>query len=240
MLMAAANPSRATTDFAALRRTMVECQIRTFDVTDQVLLARFLEVPRELFVPPQLAALAYSDATLKVGLSDGEERQRSLLPPLVLARLMQAAEIGPSDKILDVAAGTGYSTALLAGLGHEVIALETDPALAATITANLAKLGSLPARTVTGPLAAGAPAEGPFDLIFVNGAVESHLEQLFAQLKDGGRMIAIKVDSSAGGTAKPSHAMRFDKTNGAVGWRQLFDVGAPVLKSFATGVHFVF
>ena len=103
------------------RRTMVDCQIRTFDVTDQPLLARMLDVPREDFLPPELAPLAYSDTGLQ--LKSGGER-RTLLPLLVLARLIQGAGVRSADKVLDVGAATGYSSALLAGLAGRVVALE--------------------------------------------------------------------------------------------------------------------
>lgn len=238
--MAAASPSVATPDFAGLRRTMVDCQIRTFDVTNQVLLAKFLEIPRETFVPDEVAGLAYSDATLKLKLAGTEESQRSLLPPLILARLLQAAEPTAADKILDVAPGTGYSTAIFCALGAEVCALESAPSLAEAIPANLAKLQLKPAVCTTGSLSAGAPAQAPFDLIFVNGAVETNLDALFAQLKDGGRLLAIQVDPQAPGSVKPSHAVRFEKTNGSIGLRTLFDASAQVLAAFRSGVKFVF
>ena len=239
--MPAANPSPATPDFAVLRQTMVDCQIRTFDVTNQGVLARFLEIPREIFLPAELSAIAYSDATLKISMSGAEETQRCLLPPLILARLLQAADVAASDKILDVAPGTGYSTALLAALGGgDVVAVESDPALAATITNNLRKLNLASARAIVGPLATGAPSEAPFDLIFVNGAVETNLDSLLSQLKEGGRLIAIKVDPTGKGSVKPSHAVRYDKANGCIGWRQLFDASAPVLRAFRSGIQFVF
>ncbi|MGO9004236.1 MAG: protein-L-isoaspartate O-methyltransferase family protein [Beijerinckiaceae bacterium] len=240
MLMTAPNPSLATPDFAALRRTMVDCQIRTFDVTDQALLARFLEIPREIFLPPELAAVAYSDVAQKIKICAPDETRRTLLPPLILARLIQAAEVVATDKILDIAPGSGYSTAIFSALGAKVVALESDPALAEMIAANLAKIALPPARAITGSLAAGAPADAPFDLIFVNGAVESGLEPLFAQLKDGGRLIAIKTQSVEQASVPASHAIRFEKVNGIIGSRYLFDARAPVLTEFRRGLQFVF
>ena len=238
--MAAASPSVATPDFAGLRRTMVDCQIRTFDVTNQALLAKFLEIPRETFVPAEASGLAYSDATLKLKLAGTDESQRCLLPPLILARLLQAAEPTAHDKVLDVAPGTGYSTAIFCALGAQVCALESAPSLADAIPANLAGLGLKPAVCTTGPLSAGVSGEAPFDLIFVNGAVETNLDTLFAQLKDRGRLVAIKVDAAAPGTVKPSHAVLFEKTSGGIGMRTLFDASAPVLAAFRSGVKFVF
>jgi protein-L-isoaspartate(D-aspartate) O-methyltransferase len=238
--MAAASFSPAPTDFATLRQTMVDCQIRTFDVTDQILLAQFSQIPREKFLPPELVALAYSDVAVKLKIAAPDETQRTLLPPFIMARLMQAAEIVPTDKVLDIAAGTGYSTAVFAALGCDVVAVESDPALVQTIGANLAALGTTSARALAGPLAAGAPSEAPFDLIFVNGAVQSHLEPLFAQLKDGGRLVAIKAAAAEPGAVRASHATRYQKGKGGVGWRYLFDASSPLLSAFRAGVEFVF
>ncbi|MBI1981303.1 MAG: protein-L-isoaspartate O-methyltransferase, partial [Methylocystis sp.] len=111
---------------ATLRHTMVERQLRPYDVTDVPLLERFLSVPRELFLPDSLAPLAYSDLAVTVKSAGG--RKRSLLPPLVLARMLQAAEIKATDKALDIG-GAGYSAALLSGLAEKVVALECDPDL---------------------------------------------------------------------------------------------------------------
>src|SRR5580700_734200 len=101
---------------AVHRRTMIDCQIRTFDVTDQQLLARMLEVPREHFLPLELAELAYSDIPLQLKPTGPSGERRTLLPPLVLARLIQAAGVGSTCTVLDVGAATGYTSALLAGL----------------------------------------------------------------------------------------------------------------------------
>src|SRR5579863_991569 len=92
-------------DFAQLRRTMVDCQIRTFGVTDRAVIARFLEVPREIFVPAQSKALAYSDLALRIGTPKPGRESRRLLTPMVLARLMQEAEVNSDDKVLDIASG---------------------------------------------------------------------------------------------------------------------------------------
>src|SRR5450631_2385446 len=152
---------------AIYRRTMVDCQVRTFDVTDQALLARMLEVPREYFLPAELAPLAYSDNGLQ--LNSGGER-RTLLPPLILARLIQGVHVTSADRVLDVGAATGYSTALLAGLAGRVAALESDRALYDELRSNLDSYGLSQVQTVLGPLAEGAPDEAPFDVIFVHGA----------------------------------------------------------------------
>ena len=223
----------------AQRQTMVDCQIRTFDVTDQRVIARFLAVPRELFVPNEVRDLAYSDIgfTLKPG-TPGEEG-RYLLPPLVLARMMQGGRIKPTDRVLDVASGAGYSSALLAGVAREVLSLEANAGLRRDVQARLTAFGLDRVRTLDGVLADGAADDGPFDVIFVNGAVETHLDGLFRQLAEGGRLLAIlrAPDDPTGRAAK---AMCFEKRGGEIGHRYLFDASAPVLRAFFKAPHFVF
>jgi protein-L-isoaspartate(D-aspartate) O-methyltransferase len=232
-MSAAANPEP---DLALLRRTMVDCQIRTFGVTDRAVIARFLEVPRELYVPVEAKALAYSDLSLKIEAPGGELRR--LLAPMVLARLLQDAEVSEEDKVLDVAPGTGYSTALLAGLAKDVTALEADPQLQNLVAANLAAEG-LNVPVLAGPLPDGAAERAPFDLIFVNGAVEGRLETLFGQLREGGRLITLlRVASDPDRHA--CHAIRFEKVAGQVSSRVLFDATAPLLSAFREAPQFVF
>ncbi len=216
---------------------MVDCQIRTFDVTDQAVLTRFLAVPREIFLPANCRDLAYSDSVIEIG-SDKAGLSRELLPPLVLARLIQAAVIRSEDKILDVAPGSGYSTALLAGLASDVTAVESEAGFSSLIDANLRTCG-VHAHVVTGPLAQGAADHAPYDVIFINGGVEAELDILFGQLREGGRLLAIQ--RFAGDANAPAgKAVRFDKGAHDVSSRFLFDGSAPVLKDFRQAADFVF
>ncbi|WP_036260623.1 protein-L-isoaspartate O-methyltransferase family protein [Methylocapsa aurea] len=229
----------SSADFSShSRRTMVDCQIRTFDVTDQALLARLLEVPREQFLPADLAPLAYSDAALRVKGEPGE-KPRTLLPPLVLARLIQGAGVRSGDKVLDIASGTGYSAALFAGLAGAVVALESDRVLFEMTRANLDRFGLERVRAIMAPLAEGAPKEAPFDIIFINGAVEANFKSLFAQLKEGGRLLAVLrlPEDPAGGAGK---AICYEKVAGETGYRVLFSASAPVLDAFRAAGEFTF
>ncbi|MGH6849939.1 MAG: protein-L-isoaspartate O-methyltransferase family protein [Methylocella sp.] len=224
---------------AVHRRTMVDCQIRTFDVTDQRLLARMLEVPREHFLPSELAPFAYSDRGLQLKPAAPGGEWRTLLPPLVLARLIQGAGMASSGIVLDVGAATGYTSALLAGLAGRVVALESERSLYEALRSNLDAFGLAKVQTILAPLAEGAPEEAPFDLIFINGAVEGNLEALFAQLTDGGRLLAIKrfPGDPAGRAGK---AVRYEKIDGGKGCRVLFDASAPVLEAFRQDEQFTF
>jgi protein-L-isoaspartate(D-aspartate) O-methyltransferase len=220
---------------AFARRTMVDCQIKTFDVTDSALLARMLDVPRERFLPAELEPLAYSDSSLRLKASAPDETPRALLPPLILARLIQGARLTGSDTALIVAADGGYSTALVAGLVADVVALEADPNLFEQARASLDAFGLKNVRMVLGPLAVGAPSEGPFDVILIDGGVAANLDMLLAQLKDGGRLVAVqRLPDDTG------KAVRYDKVDGTVGYRILFDAAAPVLDAFKPAAAFTF
>jgi protein-L-isoaspartate(D-aspartate) O-methyltransferase len=221
------------------RQNMVDCQIRTFDVTDPALIARFLEVPRENFLPAELEPLAYSDIALELRPQQALWGRRSLLPPLILARLLQGARLGSTDKVLDVASGTGYTAALIAGLVSEVVALESEPALCDAARLAIDSLGLQNVRSSCGELAQGVPGEAPFDTIFVNGATEANLETLFGQLKSGGRLIAIQriADDPTG---RASKGVRFEKIGSDISTRILFDASAPLLDAFRKAPEFVF
>jgi protein-L-isoaspartate(D-aspartate) O-methyltransferase len=229
----------AEPDFVELRRTMVDCQIRTFGVTDHAVIARFLEVPRERFVAAEQQALAYSDLSLKVADAAPGAESRCLLMPMVLARLLQDAEVRKEDKVLDIAPGTGYSTAILSGLADQVTALEADSKLKAVVKSNLAACGFDNIPVIAGLLPDGVAERAPFDLIFVNGATEGRLDRLFGQLGEGARLITLsRAPSDPDRFA--CHAVRFEKIAGQISSRILFDVAAPVLSAFREVPHFVF
>ena len=213
-------------DTAAARRMMVDGQVRTADVTNPDLIAAMLAVPRERFVPQALAGQAYLDSDIAIG------GGRALLKPMVLAKLIQAADIGADDHILDVGCGTGYATAILARLGGSVVALEEDAALAAAAKANLATAGK--ATVCVGPLHDGWAAAAPYDLIFLNGATEVVPEALGRQLKPEGRLAAVF------GAPHFGKATIFRLIEGQLVGRPIFDAAAPLLPGFAAPLTFVF
>jgi protein-L-isoaspartate(D-aspartate) O-methyltransferase len=219
---------------ATLRRTMVERQLRPYDVTDVPLLEGFFSVPRELFLPAGQEPLAYSD--LAVTLQGGGGHKRTLLPPLVLARMLQGGSPRPGEKVLDIG-GAGYSAAILSDLVSEVVLLESDAELATRARNGLSALGAANVRVETAPLNGGAPSYGPYDLIYVEGAVESGLETLFAQLTPNGRLLAIVTPETGAG----QHVVRYERVGGeAAGRISLLSVNAPVLEGFAKAPSFVF
>ena len=215
-------------DTANARRLMVEGQVRTADVTDVRVLDAMSTLPRERFLPPALAQLAYVDGDIPVA------RGRSLLKPMVLAKLVQAARIGSDDRVLDVGCATGYSSALLARLAGLVIALEEDASLAGLAREALAAVGARNVEVVTGPLITGWPAGGPYDVILLNGSTEITPEALGAQLKANGRLLGIHGSSPA------SKAMIYYRTEGYLLGRPIFDATARLLPGFAAPLQFVF
>ncbi len=221
---------------SVLRRNMVERQLQTFNVNDIPVLERFLNVPREAFLPADLAPLAYSDAGLFLKDSQGR-KGRYQLPPLILARMLQDADIRPADKVLDVAGGAGYSAALLHGLAGEVVALENDPTLVAKAKENLRSIGIENVRVECGSLNDGLPDAGPFDAILIYGGVQEGLEKLFSSLKPNGRLIAIaKTDDDSS-----QQVVRYEVCEGDIGGaRSLFDASAPILPEFARAPAFAF
>jgi protein-L-isoaspartate(D-aspartate) O-methyltransferase len=216
-------------DFAVARRMMVDGQVLTRDVFDPDLLAAMLEVPRERFVPPAQVALAYLDRNLPLT-ADGS---RCLLQPMVLARLLQAADITATDHVLDVGCGTGYSSALLARLAGSVVALEEDKDLAAFARRVLRELAPQ-VEVVEGLLKTGWPATGPYDAIVLNGAAEIIPEPLFAQLKDGGRLVGIEGEGPA------TQARIYCSIRGEISGRSITEAAAPLLPGFARPPEFVF
>lgn len=221
-------------DLALARRAMVDSQLRTFDVNDLRLLAAMDEVPRERFVPPGRESLAYSDADVPLDDGSGGRERRFMLAPMVLGRLIQALELTPGSKVLEVASGLGYGAAVMAQLGADVVALESDEALGAEAGRRLAALGFDQVRLVAGPLEAGWPDGQPYDGILINGAVEVTPRALLDQLADGGRLVCVV------GKGRAARATLFVRSGQAFGSRALFDAAAPVLEGFRSEPGFVF
>jgi protein-L-isoaspartate(D-aspartate) O-methyltransferase len=218
------------TDFAAARRNMVDGQVRTADVTDLRLISAMLEVARERFVPPACVPLAYID--LDVPLGEGAKAARRLLKPMVFAKLIQAADLTATDRVLDVACATGYGAAVLARIAKEVVALEQDEKL---VQAANAALSSLPnVRVVSGALTEGWPLGAPFDVIVLEGASEIVPHALCRQLKDGGRLVCVL------GSGPGSKAMLYRRSGEETGGRPIFDATAALLPGFVKPPVFAF
>lgn len=221
-------------DFAAARTKMVDSQLRTVDVTDYGILSAMGDIPRERFVPARMRPLAYIDEDILIKEAGAGVPARYLMEPGPLARLVQLAEVQAGDIVLDIGCGTGYSTAVLARLANSVLAVECDAQLAAGATQTLVDLDIANAAVVTGPLEKGYASEGPFDVIFIGGAMEVVPEALLSQLKDGGRLAGVV------GYGQAAAATLFTRTGGEVGRRVAFNAHVRPLPGFERPKAFVF
>lgn len=215
-------------DFARARRAMVDGQLRTSGITDMRILDMMNRVPREEFVPAARRQLAYIDE--EVELAGG----RMLLAPAEFARLLQLAEVGSDDVVLDVACGSGYSSAVIAGLASAVVGLEEHEDLVTQANETLAALDIGNAAIVTGALEQGVKREAPFDAIIIEGAVDEVPEILLSQLKGGGRLAAVV------GRGNAAVATLYVKSGKDVFPRRTFNASLPLLQPFAKDEDFAF
>jgi protein-L-isoaspartate(D-aspartate) O-methyltransferase len=219
-------------DFSTARQKMVDGQVRPSDVTDIRIIEAMLAVPREAFVPEKQRAMAYLDLDLDV--SDGASSKRFLIKPVVIAKMLQAAEIKDTDNVLVAGCATGYSAALVARLAGQVTATEGEASLAGKAKDTLAQLGFGNVSVRVAAAANGEPSSAPYDVIILDGATEIVPERLYGQLKEGGRLAGIFA------MTQPQRAMIVTRSHGDFGNRALFDVSAPVLPGLERRPAFVF
>lgn len=215
-------------DLDSARKTMVDTQLRPSGVTDDRLIATMLWVPREKFVPEDMQTVAYSDTEVQlVG-------QRAMPSPAVFAKLLQLADIKATDVVLDVGCGTGYSTAVIAGLASAVVAIENDGSLVETANTVLADLDVGNAAIVEADLSEGMPSEAPFDIIILEGAVDSVSPKLLDQLKDGGTLVAMVHDRGV-----PTAEVHL-RTGNSVSMRKDFNMAFPAFETMQAKPEFTF
>jgi len=216
-------------EFETARIAMVNSQIRPNDVTDHRIQDAMADVPRERFLPKAKIAKAYAD--IEVEVAEG----RYMLTPRDFAKLIQAADIKPTDVVLDIACGRGYSTAILARMAETAVGLEQAGLdLADKATEALAEVGADNAVVVEGDLKAGVPGQGPFDVIVVNGAVTEPSQSWLDQLAVGGRLAVIERDGSVG------RACVYAKARETAGDRAVFDTAPPFIPGFEPVAKFAF
>ena len=217
-------------DFAAARRSMIENQLRTSQIIDRAVLDVMGRLPRECFVPEDLAGIAYVDEDLPLG------GGRYLMEPLALARMIQAAVVREDNTVLLVGAGAGYEAAVVAGIARAVVAVESDKNFVDRAAANLAANDVHGVEIVHKPLAEGFPEKAPYDCILMAGAVAAVPATLTEQLAEGGRLVAVVRDAKE----RFGKGTVFARIRGSVVARVAFDSAVPWLPGFEPQPGFVF
>ena len=214
-------------NFSQARKNMVDSQLRPNGITDSRILLAMGEVAREQFVAPDRAEFAYMDEDVAMShRSSSGGAGRMLMEPMILARLLQLAEVRAGERVLDVGSGTGYSSAILAKMGAKVTAFEADAGLAERARAWFAANSELGVELIQGDLAKGPVGNQTYDLIFVNGQLPELHQAFAALLAENGRMIAVE------GRGPMGRAVVTQKLHGALGRRVVFDASVPLLPGF--------
>ncbi|NBX73368.1 MAG: protein-L-isoaspartate O-methyltransferase [Alphaproteobacteria bacterium] len=215
--------------FETQRFHMVECQLRPNKVLDETLLAAFSSIPREMFVEEAMQGLAYVDEDLPL------TRSRTLMEPVVQARLLQALQLRATDKVLEIASGTGYISAILSRLAGHVVAIDDDVSLCQKAQQNLNHQDVKNVRVYSSSLSDGWPSSAPYQAIIIHGAVEHIPAPLAAQLAEGGRLACVVKSHNTQGVAR-----LYQKMHGQLSWRDLFDAATPPLAAFNQKQNFAF
>lgn len=213
-------------DLQAARAAMIDSQVRPNDVTDRRLIAAMTVIPREAFVPSGRQVLAYADAAVETGPGRWMSAARDF------SKLVNAAAVSETDRVLDIAPGAGYSTTVLAQLCASVVALEQDETAAKTVRDNLAKVGAAGVEAISGVLKNGAPSKAPFDVIHVNGAVEIVPQAWLDQLAEGGRLVVVVSEGAV------RRARVYIRSGGKTAWRTPFESSSPMLPGFERAPEF--
>lgn len=214
-------------DFADLRGRMVRRQIEARGILDPLILAAFREVPREKFVAGEFAAAAYDDHPLPI------EAGQTISQPYIVALMIEAAEIRPGDKVLEVGAGSGYAAAVMSRIADQVIGIERQHDLVEVARERLERLGYRNVRILEGDGTRGCPEDAPFDAILA-AASGSHVPKpLLDQLAPGGRLVMpvggadwvqelVKLTKRSDGTTEQQNlgGVRFVPLIGEEGWRE--------------------
>ncbi len=222
------------TDFATARRKMVDCQVRPSDVTDLRVIDAMLQVPREAFAPEVLRAQAYLDAPLDLSPLIRAGSARAMMKPATLAVLLQAARIDATSKVLVAGCGTGYSAAVAAAISRHVHAVEPDADLAAFAQDAWEQCGCAVEGLHIGPIGEGDGAHAFYDVIVLDGAIETWPETLLRQLADGGRLVGVFADQT------PARLLVVTRSGDDFGNRMIGTASEPRLPGFAKTPQFVF
>ncbi|WP_410216236.1 protein-L-isoaspartate O-methyltransferase family protein [Paracoccus sp. (in: a-proteobacteria)] len=214
------------TDFAARRTMMVDTQVRPSDVTKFPVIEAMLTIPREDFVPASRRSVAYLGENLDIG------HGRVLLEPRTLGKIVDMLDIQPNELVLTLGCGYGYSAAVIARMAEAVVAIEDQPELAAEAEQRLSEAGIFNVAVLQAPLTEGAPKQGPYDVILIEGAVQEVPAAITDQLREGGRIGAVFREGALG-VARIGYFQA-----GRINWRYAFNANAPLLPGFESAPGF--
>jgi len=215
-------------NFDTVRQNMISSQICVSDVSDPLVVRAMARIPREKFVPKQLESLAYVDEDLSVG------NGRHIMEPMVLARLLQLADVKSKDNALVVCAGTGYTAAVLSHMTSSVVALESYSDMNEKAAKTLLELDLHNVTTMEGDVTKDYPGQDSYDVIFVDGAVQEAPSEAIGKLSDGGRLVTVVKKSIVG------RATLFTRFGDVISHREDFDANVPVLPEFLRVQEFSF
>ena len=217
-------------DFKIARKNMVENQIRANKVTSLNVINAFLDVPREKFVPDALQEISYVDEDIQLS------RNRFMMKPMILARLFQSLNLKGNGNILHVGSNSGYGSAILSKMCSSVISLESDKKLFETSIHTFSNMGFDNVVPLHGSMENGVEKEAPFDIIFIEGSIETEPKSLFSQLNENGKLIAIIRPANI----KIGKAKLFFKISNEIGLENLFDAQVSKLSIFKSKTKFSF
>lgn len=224
-------------DFGVQRLNMVESQVRPSDLTDRRIANAMLATPREAYLPETLHGVAYSDGELRLELAKDkpiETGARGVLSPRTVSQMIQALNLEAEDIVLLIGAGSGYEAALLAQIAQTVVSVESEAGLAEHAETVLQEQGVGNAVVVQGALSDGVAGEGPFDAIMINGGVDAVGDGLLDQLKDGGRLVAIRREAGV------TRLTRWQRIGERFSISAQAAAAADILPEFAAEAAFVF
>ena len=220
-------------DYQVARHNMVEKQIRPNRVNDVHIIDTMANVPREKFVPENLASVAYGDKAISLG------NERYLMAPMLLARLLQEAKISKDHIVLNIGCGSGYSAAILAGISKAVVGIEVDPVMAEKASALMVELGIDNVLIVEKSLIDGYAKQAPYDVILFSGSVEQVPKKIIDQIADGGRLVSILMDESKS-SGCGGKAIVTTKFGDVISRSEVFDATTPPLVDFKKERYFKF
>ena len=221
-------------NFAQARENMIEGQIKPNKVNDARILEALRSTAKEKFVQSGLQPICYIDEDIEI------IKGRFLLEPVTFARMINEANIGSDDIILDVGCLMGYSTAVLSKLGNTVIGLENDTHLVESATKILNDTECYNVAIYKGEFIDGLAAQAPYDVIFINGAVHEVPEIYFDQLNEAGRLVCVQSDPSKMGRAGMGEVVMYQKMGGVISSKRLFDAAVPYLSGLGPKERFTF